>query len=330
MHFMTSNDYSINLNCADGVTSGADNSGAMNSWTGVLKRIQWPVSLTKPNNQDYSANLQRLQCGPLFLVMYWSDPVIARREGIKSCASSEKYFTFNYVNKGRLSVDHNNLKTHLSKGDFVLADNSLPSTIEFHTKVQTFSIRIPGKLLGTYIDHPELLCNQPASCTTPFNGALKELFFCLWRQGEDGAGATEGPQRGLINMFLSLLAIAFETSNKKEFSHTHKSELLLRRIKEYIDNNLSNTHLSPEFISQEFQISTRYLRKLFHAEGTNSMSTYMRYKRLEKCADDLINNNAAKKSITEIAYFWGFNNSSSFTRTFKAYFGISPMEYKKG
>ena len=325
---MTANDYSINLNCADSATSGADKSGTIISWTEVLKRIQWPVALTKPNHQDYSARLQRIQCGPLFLVMYSSDPVIARREGIKSCAGSEQYFTLNYVNKGRLSVDHNNMKTRLSKGDFILADNSLPSTIEFHTKAESFSIRIPGKLLGTYIDHPELLCNQLASCPTPFSGVLKEFFLCLWKQGEDGA--TEESQRQVINIFLSFLAIAFETSNKKEFLHTHKSELLLRRIKEYIDNNLANNLLSPEFVAQEFQISTRYLRKLFHAEGTNSLSTYIRYKRLEKCADDLINISPEKKSITEVAYFWGFNNSSSFTRSFKAHFGISPMEYKKG
>ncbi len=101
-------------------------------------------------------------------------------------------------------------------------------------------------------------------------------------------------------------------------------------LQEYIDNNLANNLLSPEFVAQEFQISTRYLRKLFHAEGTNSLSTYIRYKRLEKCADDLINISPEKKSITEVAYFWGFNNSSSFTRSFKAHFGISPMEYKKG
>jgi AraC-like DNA-binding protein len=59
------------------------------------------------------------------------------------------------------------------------------------------------------------------------------------------------------------------------------------------------------------------------------MSDYIRYKRLEKCAEDLIRTQPEKRSITDIAYFWGFNNSSSFTRTFKAYFGISPMEYKR-
>ena len=165
-----------------------------------------------------------------------------------------------------------------------LTNNSLPSTIEFLSKAQTFSIRIPAKLLGIYIDNPRLLCNQIPSGGTLYRGVLKELFFCLWRQCEDGA--TEESQKAVINTFLSFLAISFETGNKRQLSHAHKSEFLLSRIKEYIDNNLSNIHLSPELVAQEFHISTRYLRKLFQAEGTNSMTDYIRYKRLDKCADD--------------------------------------------
>jgi len=324
---MTSNDYAVHLDCAACKPDDAENSRIIDSWVGALRNIHWPVSLTKQDSQNYSANLQRINCGPLSLIMYCSDPIIAKREGKVSSSGSESHFTFNYINKGRLSVDHNNQITDLSKGDFVIADNSLPSTIEFLSKAQTFSIRIPAKLLGIYIDNPRLLCNQIPSGGTLYRGVLKELFFCLWRQCEDGA--TEESQKAVINTFLSFLAISFETGNKRQLSHAHKSEFLLSRIKEYIDNNLSNIHLSPELVAQEFHISTRYLRKLFQAEGTNSMTDYIRYKRLDKCADDLISIQTDKKSITDIAYFWGFNNSSSFTRAFKAYFGISPMEYKR-
>jgi len=324
---MSSNEYAIRLNCEACKPDLAENSGIIDSWTGVLKRIHWPVSLTKPDNQKYSANLQRINCGPLSLIMYRSDPIIAKREGKVGSASNESYFTFNYINSGRLSVDHNNQTSELSKGDFILADNSLPSTIEFLTKVESFSIRIPGKLLGNYIENPELICNRKPSGRNLYSGVVRELFFCLWKQCEDGA--PEESQKAVINSFLSFLAISFDTTNKKHISNRHKSEFLLRSIKGYIDRNLSNIHLSAELVSQEFHISTRYVRKLFEAEGTNSMSDYIRYKRLEKCAEDLISINSKNKNITDIAYYWGFNNSSSFTRAFKAYFGISPMEYKR-
>jgi len=288
--------------------------------------VHWPVTLSAPGNYDFNANLQRVQSGPLSLVIYFSDPIVARRKGVTSTSKNEQYFTLNYINKGSLVVEHNNLKTSLKRGDIILVNNALDSTIEFLNPSQAYSTRIPLKLLNTYIENPHLFCNQRIAASRPYNRLLKEIFLCLWNQDEhDAHGDTS---RFLTNSMLSVLATALDTNNKKELSHSYKSEQLLHRIIEFIDNNLSNSNLSPEFVASTFQISPRYLRKLFQTDGCNCMTDYIRKKRLEMCAIDLIQIGAEKKSITEIAFFWGFNNSSSFTRSFKAYFGLSPMAYK--
>ena len=202
----------------------------------------------------------------------------------------------------------------------------MDSTIEFLSQSQVYSVRIPLKLLNGYIENPYFFCNQRIPASKPYNKLLKELFLCLWIEGENGVyGETS---RSLTNALLSVLATALDTNNKKPLSNSFKSGQLLRNIMDFIDANLSNSNLCPEFVASSFQISPRYLRKLFQTDGCNSMTEYMRNKRLDMCAIDLIKKGAEKKNITQIAYFWGFNNSSSFTRSFKAYFGLSPMAYK--
>lgn len=323
---MPISNYSFSSNKHKQAASEAVVANGMASWTDVLKMIHWPVTLSAPGNYDFNANLQRVQSGPLFLVIYFSDPIVARREGISSTSKNEQYFTLNYINKGSLVVEHNNLKTSLKRGDIILVNNALDSTIKFLNPSQAYSTRIPLKLLNTYIENPHLFCNQRIAASRPYNRLLKEIFLCLWNQG--GNDAYGDTSRFLTNTLLSVFATALNTNNKKEISHSYKSEQLLQRIIEFINNNLSNSNLYPEFVASTFHISPRYLRKLFQTDGGNCMTDYIRKKRLEMCAIDLIKIGAEKKKITEIAYFWGFNNSSSFTRSFKSYFGISPTAYK--
>lgn len=38
----------------------------------------------------------------------------------------------------------------------------------------------------------------------------------------------------------------------------------------------------------------------------------------------------ASFTISQIAYGWGFNDLSNFSKAFKARFGVSPTEYRRG
>ncbi|HXU20474.1 MAG TPA: helix-turn-helix domain-containing protein, partial [Verrucomicrobiae bacterium] len=67
----------------------------------------------------------------------------------------------------------------------------------------------------------------------------------------------------------------------------------------------------------------RYLHMIFHSEDV-SISDYILKLRLERCREDLLNPACAHKSITDIAYSWGFNNSNHFSRCFKRAFGVAP------
>ncbi|MFT6958204.1 MAG: AraC family transcriptional activator of tynA and feaB, partial [Halieaceae bacterium] len=72
----------------------------------------------------------------------------------------------------------------------------------------------------------------------------------------------------------------------------------------------------------------RYLHMLFADEG-ESVSRYIQRLRLEACAAALRDLAFADYSASEIAYHFGFNDASHFSRVFKALFGEAPARYRK-
>src|SRR5690606_9228296 len=56
-----------------------------------------------------------------------------------------------------------------------------------------------------------------------------------------------------------------------------------------------------------------------------TLNEYVKRKRIEKSASDLLHKNI---TATEIAHKYGFSDNSSYSRAFKKYFGVSPTEFK--
>ncbi len=74
-------------------------------------------------------------------------------------------------------------------------------------------------------------------------------------------------------------------------------------------------------------ISTRYLSKLFESAGT-SAGRFIWEQRLARIERDLGNATLADRSISDIAFGWGFNDMSHFSRAFRARFGDCPRSYR--
>jgi len=103
----------------------------------------------------------------------------------------------------------------------------------------------------------------------------------------------------------------------------------IKRINEiltYIDDNL-NQDLSLGKLSVLAHCSPFHLHRLFKAYTNETFNQYITRKRIEKTASVLVHK--TDSTIGEIAMDHGFNSNSSFTRTFKKTYGVSPSEFRK-
>lgn len=100
----------------------------------------------------------------------------------------------------------------------------------------------------------------------------------------------------------------------------------INKILSYIDENLDND-LSLETVSAVGCYSPFHLHRLFKAITNETPNTYITRKRLEKTAALLLHSKTI--TVSELSLQYGFSNNSSFTRTFKKFYGLSPTDFRK-
>ncbi|AGK99403.1 AraC family transcriptional regulator [Clostridium pasteurianum] len=103
-----------------------------------------------------------------------------------------------------------------------------------------------------------------------------------------------------------------------------KDEKVLSIISYINDNYMNDITLS--LLSDKFYISQSHLVHLFKNIAGFTIMDYLNKKRISAAQQMLSNNNYNIRSVGELV---GYNNLTSFSRTFKAISGVSPMQYKK-
>jgi len=94
----------------------------------------------------------------------------------------------------------------------------------------------------------------------------------------------------------------------------------------FIDENL-DSELSLEIVANVGFYSPFHLHRIFKAITNETLNSYITRKRIEKTASILLHQKTV--SITALSLQYGFNSNSSFTRTFKKFYGISPSEFRR-
>ena len=99
----------------------------------------------------------------------------------------------------------------------------------------------------------------------------------------------------------------------------------IKKSIEYIENNLSKKIELKELADKVF-LSKYHFHRIFHAVVGEPVAEYIRKKRLEEAANELLNTD---HKIIDIALKYQFSNQESFTKAFKKLYGIPPKEFRK-
>ncbi|MDI6025931.1 helix-turn-helix domain-containing protein [Corticibacterium sp. UT-5YL-CI-8] len=122
----------------------------------------------------------------------------------------------------------------------------------------------------------------------------------------------------------NLLAACIEPSRDYFFEAQGPIDaVIMARAKKLIGARLADRDLTPDNICQELGISRSRLYRIFEPVG--GVSDYIRRQRLLKTRDAL-GDSTDGSPISSIAERWGFMDPSTYSRTFKKEFGISPKD----
>ncbi|RMC32023.1 helix-turn-helix domain-containing protein [Paracoccus alkanivorans] len=112
------------------------------------------------------------------------------------------------------------------------------------------------------------------------------------------------------------------TSNLSSVRAAH-----LSRAETFIRDHLKDPDLSPGMVAEGCGISLRYLQRLFH-ESDQSIQGYIRERRLSRCNEEL-RSLQSSRTISDIAYDWGFTDQAQFSKYYRARFGRTASETRR-
>ncbi len=217
--------------------------------------------------------------------------------------------------------EQNGRRLDLIPGDFLAYDVSCPHTIISPALTRHDVVVVPKDLLQEHGFHSTKLSACKLSALAGTGRIAHDFMHTAF-----GEAPKLSPQTALsvADTLIDLLLLPLREAGTT-FERGGPLALYVR-AQAFIHEHLRDPDLSIDQISAELGCTKRYLHMLFSERGM-TVSDYIWQARLQNCRQEL----EAKggKTITDVAFSWGFSSSSHFSRVFRKYFGIVPSSIHK-
>lgn len=226
---------------------------------------------------------------------------------------------------GELSVSQDGHETLIRGRALILVDPLRPFEIDLRTYCTSIVARVPRAMLEARIGN---FAGLTARAITP-DSAIGSLAMGFMELLPDQAESLDGAS-GLkvADQLLDLVALALTSEKGRGAALSSPRAVALLRLKATVERLLIEPGLKPDQVAAEAGISVRYANSLL-AEEHSSIERYIAERRLDRCRIALEDVTQSHRSISEIAFHWGFSDLSHFGRRFKARYGLTPTDYRR-
>jgi AraC-like DNA-binding protein len=209
-----------------------------------------------------------------------------------------------------------------SAGDLVLVDPAVPFATQAHQRYDLNIWLLPRQVIAPHLPSARF----PHSLRLPGDhgvGAVLRGYLDSFAAQLDHLAENEASTIAENVGRLVALACGGRDGDRSEALRAARIE----EARRYIARHLSDPDLTPETIAAALKISVRQLHSHFAPTGT-SVARYVLQRRLGECRAALADPLARHRSITDIAFAWGFNSLATFYRAFRQAFGMTPSEWR--
>lgn len=151
----------------------------------------------------------------------------------------------------------------------------------------------------------------------------RKIFDTLHRERTENNEFSTIVIKNLLIQFFITLSRNNHINPDPNYNQLHPAVVTVTR---YVDRHYAEP-LTLEMMAELTHLNSSYLSKLFHAATGLPFKRYLMHIRIAKAHRIL--SLPTSKTISEIAYDCGFNDSNYFSRTFSSLQGMSPLEYKR-
>lgn len=292
------------------------------AWVGKLNGTFGRWNADVRGRDAFRADVRASGLADLALVDCRCDPCGGYRSRADLSNVESEQLTIQLVLSGREHMRLGDQEAILSKGDIFVWDNTQAMSFSVLEPLHKISLILPLQRLKDWV--PSKWRDMPRWMRSGEPGTEMLASYVRFLSEVD---YDTNPMRhnALVEAAIALLVAPFP-GDVAEGSHRLAQ---LEVVKTKIRRRLRDPDLDLAAIAQANCISLRYLHWLFEADDTTAWR-FIVAERLEACRRDLANPALRGKSITEIAFSWGFSNIAHFARKIKACYGVTPSDLRAG
>lgn len=267
-----------------------------------------------------SATLATLQ-----LSQVTSTAQVVRRSAARIARDCEDFFLVSIQTRGEGRLEQDGRIARLTPGDFALYDSTRPYALHFDAPFQQFVLRLPGPTLRHALRDSQSLTASTVSGRRGAGhlmiGMIRSLAADIHTLAPESASAVAESVTQILVAGLAGLPAAQCTPVSQGAAY-HREQ-----IKAVVRARLCEPGLSVAAIATELRLATSSLHRAWKGEG-GTIAEYIWAQRLNAARRDLCSPSQRARSISSIAFNWGFNDAAHFSRAFRARFGCAPRELR--
>lgn len=296
---------------------------SFDAWLGAVRQTCGPFDSIPRDRRSFQGSVSRRANGGIDIAN-----IVTNAEKITSSHTQhrdEDRFCFLVVQKqGHATLVQNDIHITLRPGEMALMDavrgcDIIPHGLIEHDSLHLLRSDVAGRFGNTSIPFMKITADCASS---------QILQLIVNRMVTEPLAAAEEKERGVLESLAALLPAIHQHQARVPAFMEQADGTLFICVQQFIDQHLQEDGISPERLASVFHMSVRQLYRLFEQHG-ETVCRYVQRRRLARCAEELASPILSRRSITQIAYKWGFTDSAHFSRSFKREFSSSPREYRR-
>lgn len=293
-------------------------------WREMILRLFADVEIGALPNPAFFGRVRSQKCELLRVSdVGASAQAVNRRHLHPRCREEDKYFAVLML-EGSECLEQGDSRARIGPGELSIYDATRPHHLSFDSDWRQIIVSVPRASLNQLVVDMESRTATRISLDNPTGRVLRSFLETLSTQiGE----FTPQEMARLSESATQLIALTLGNLQHLAPDHSRSQMLTLTRVKIFINDNLRDPALSAQQIACATGLSARYIGKLFEREGS-SLMRYVLRRRLERCGAELRSPLCSSLRISEVAFRWGFNDMSHFSRVFRDLYGCTPKEWR--
>jgi AraC family transcriptional activator of tynA and feaB len=292
-------------------------------WYDVACKVLVKHECQVHRESDFDATLLHSSLGELDIVSLESQGIHFAEVTTRTIADEmDDVFFLVLAIEGNATLSQGGRDAVLAPGDFTLIDTRRPYECRYYSdRWKHVIVKIPRPAFNSRLVATEKLTGRTVSASAGV-GSLVSGYIQLLPEHILALQPAAKTQVGEHLVDLAALAVAANAGVDAPAVSSGRAVALFR-VRMAIESHLSDPTLDPEAVASAAGVSVRYANGLLAEQGM-SLERLIVSRRLERCRRALEDPTQRQRTISEIAYAWGFSDLSHFDRRFKAAYGLSP------